>query len=53
VIEGIPTTRSVAEVAHEYHVQMQITSAVYEVLFEQMSPRSAIDELMTRQLKHE
>lgn len=53
VIEGIPTTRSVVELAREYHVQMPITSAVYEVLFEHMSPRSAIDELMTRQLKHE
>jgi len=53
VIEGIPTTRSVSELAHEYHVQMPITAAVYQVLFENMSPRSAIDELMTRQLKQE
>lgn len=53
VIEGIPTTRSVAQLAHEFHVQMPITSAIYDVLFEGMRPQSAIDELMVRQLRHE
>jgi glycerol-3-phosphate dehydrogenase (NAD(P)+) len=53
VIEGVPTTRSVVELARKHDVQMPITSAVHAVLFENLSPRQAITELMTRQLKPE
>lgn len=53
VIEGIDSTRSVLELAEQNHVEMPITRAIYSVLFEHRDPRSAIDELMTRQLKAE
>lgn len=53
VIEGIPTTESLLELAGRHRVEMPITSAVYAVLHGHASPRDAIDELMTRQLKRE
>ena len=53
VIEGIPTAQSVLSLAHQYIVEMPITSAVYSVLFEHLPPRDAIDLLMCRQLKPE
>ena len=53
VIEGIPTTKAVLSLAHEYHVEMPITEAVYSVLFEHLPPAGAIDLLMARQPKPE
>lgn len=53
VIEGIESTRSILELAEKNHVEMPIISAVYDVLFDNRSPRSAINELMTRQLRRE
>ncbi len=53
VVEGIPTTESVLSLAHQYNVDMPITSAVYSVLFEHLPPADAIDLLMCRHLTPE
>jgi len=53
VIEGIATCESVVALAARYDVEMPITQAVYEVLFENKPVRTAIAELMGRQLKAE
>jgi glycerol-3-phosphate dehydrogenase (NAD(P)+) len=53
VIEGIPTTRAVLELARRCEVEMPITQAVYDVLFNAKSPLTAITELMTRPQKAE
>jgi glycerol-3-phosphate dehydrogenase (NAD(P)+) len=53
VIEGIATCKSVVALAGRYDVEMPITQAVYEVLFESKPVRAAIVDLMTRQLKAE
>ncbi len=53
VIEGIPTTESVLELALRHRVEMPITHAVYAVLHGHQTAAEAIDELMTRQLKRE
>ena len=53
VIEGIPTTRAVLELAERHGVEMPITRAVYQVLFEQKPPLVAITELMNRPPKAE
>lgn len=53
VIEGIATCKSVVALAARHHVEMPITQAVYEVLFEDKPVRRAIEELMTRRLKAE
>jgi len=53
VIEGIPTTRAVLALAEKHGVEMPITRAVYEVLFEGKPPLVAITELMRRPPKAE
>jgi glycerol-3-phosphate dehydrogenase (NAD(P)+) len=53
VIEGIPTTRAVLELARRHDVEMPITQAVYDVLFENKEPLTAISELMNRPPKAE
>jgi glycerol-3-phosphate dehydrogenase (NAD(P)+) len=53
VIEGIATCKSVIALAGRYNVEMPITQAVYEVLFEDKAIRTAVADLMKRQLKAE
>lgn len=53
VIEGVATCESVAALATRYGVDMPIAQAVYKVLFENKPVRSAIEGLMSRELKAE
>ena len=53
VAEGIKTTHSVSQWAQRNVVEMPITNAVKKVLFENMDPKNAIYELMTRNPKEE
>jgi glycerol-3-phosphate dehydrogenase (NAD(P)+) len=53
VVEGIATCRSVVGLAARYGVEMPITEAVYEVLFENKPVRAAIEDLMSRRPKPE
>jgi len=53
VVEGIATCESVVALARRYGVEMPITQAVHEVIFEDKPVRKAIADLMKRQLKAE
>jgi glycerol-3-phosphate dehydrogenase (NAD(P)+) len=53
VIEGVATCRSVAALAQRYNVEMPITRAVYQIVFEGKAVAAAVRELMTRDLKSE
>jgi glycerol-3-phosphate dehydrogenase (NAD(P)+) len=53
VAEGVPTTKSVMELARRFDVEMPITEAVYAVLFENKDVLRALSDLMTRDPKHE
>jgi glycerol-3-phosphate dehydrogenase (NAD(P)+) len=53
VVEGVATCQSVVALASRYGVEMPIAQAVYEVLFKNKPVRTAIDDLMSRQLKPE
>ncbi len=53
VVEGVPTTKAVVDLAQRYRVEMPITQAVHEVLFEGLDPIEGISKLMTRQPKAE
>lgn len=53
VVEGIATCKSVVGLAEKYNVEMPITAAVYEVLFEGKEVQTAIADLMKRRLKAE
>ena len=53
VVEGVATCKSVVALATRHEVEMPITQAVYEVLFEGKPVRSAIEDLMSRRPKPE
>lgn len=53
VAEGINTTRSVQDWSRQLGVEMPITNAVYQVLFESEDPGDMIHKLMTRDPKEE
>lgn len=53
VAEGIKTTESTHRLARRLRVEMPITEQVYKVLYEDKSPRQAVQDLMMRDLKVE
>lgn len=53
VVEGIPTSKAVMQLARQYNVEMPITEAINRVLFDNLDPISAISQLMSRQVKAE
>ena len=53
VAEGVRTTQSVRELARRHGIEMPITEAVYEILFEGKRPVEAVDDLMNRAAKDE
>ncbi|HNX26882.1 MAG TPA: NAD(P)H-dependent glycerol-3-phosphate dehydrogenase, partial [Phycisphaerae bacterium] len=53
VVEGVTTTKSVVALAKKLDVEMPITQAIYDVLFNGVDVRDAMKALMTRPLKSE
>jgi glycerol-3-phosphate dehydrogenase (NAD(P)+) len=53
VAEGVPTTRSVHDLARVRGIEMPITESLFQVLFDNKSPRAAVADLMVRQPKVE
>lgn len=53
VAEGVPTTRSVMQLARRFNVEMPITEAVHAVLFEDKDVLNALSDLMSRDPKPE
>jgi glycerol-3-phosphate dehydrogenase (NAD(P)+) len=53
IAEGVKTAKSVTQWSRRNNVEMPITDAVYKVLFENMDPKDAVNELMTRNAKDE
>jgi glycerol-3-phosphate dehydrogenase (NAD(P)+) len=53
VAEGVKNCRSLAALAHQRGVEMPITEQMVEVLYGGKHPRTAVEELMNRDLKHE
>lgn len=53
VAEGVRTCKSANQIAINQGIEMPIIQEMYRVLYEQESPRNAIQRLMTRTLKPE
>ncbi|PIP40720.1 MAG: glycerol-3-phosphate dehydrogenase [Desulfobacterales bacterium CG23_combo_of_CG06-09_8_20_14_all_51_8] len=53
VAEGVKTAKSVRNLSRRVGVEMPISEAVYDVLYEGLSPKEAVYRLMTRDLKDE
>lgn len=53
VVEGVRTTKAAYQLAERYGVKMPITTALYNVLFNDASPKDEVDSLMSRGKTHE
>ncbi|MFE8702667.1 NAD(P)H-dependent glycerol-3-phosphate dehydrogenase [Cytobacillus sp. FJAT-54145] len=53
VVEGVRTTKAAHQLAEKFGVTMPITSALYNVLFNNASPKHEVDSLMARVKTHE
>lgn len=53
VAEGITTTLSVHQLARRENVEMPICEQIYQVLYKNKNPRTALQNLMSRKLKSE
>lgn len=53
VVEGIPNTLSTYQLAHKLGVRTPLIDAVYEILYKGKSALTALQELMTRDLREE
>ena len=51
--EGFSTTKALTVLAKEYNAEMPITSALYDVLFNNADPRATLGNLFLRSLKSE
>ena len=53
VAEGVKTSRSVKALSEKQFVEMPICDAIYELLYEGLDPKEAVNRLMTRKLGSE
>ena len=53
IAEGIDTAKSVHQLQLKHNVEMPIHEAIYQVLFDNKDPKSAVSELMNRRLTEE
>lgn len=53
VVEGVQTAREVVGLAQRHRVDMPICAQVYRVLYENLSPKDAVQALLSRELKSE
>ncbi|MBU0702141.1 NAD(P)H-dependent glycerol-3-phosphate dehydrogenase [bacterium] len=53
VAEGVNTTKAAFILSKKLGVELPITTAIHDVLFEGMNPQKAVEGLMTRELKSE
>lgn len=51
--EGIYTIKAARNLAQRYNVELPITEQLYQILYEDKSASSALDDLMNRDTKHE
>ncbi|RME81395.1 MAG: NAD(P)-dependent glycerol-3-phosphate dehydrogenase [Planctomycetota bacterium] len=53
VAEGVKTSKALEGLRQKYDVEMPISHQVYQILYHQKSPRTALEELMSRPHKSE
>lgn len=53
VVEGVPAAEAVHKLARQFGVEMPIIECIYQILYEQLAPRAAVEALMSRGLKPE
>ncbi len=51
--EGVFTIKAARDLAQRYNVELPITEQLYQILYQEKSASSALDDLMNRHTKHE
>ena len=52
-VEGIYTCVSARQLGHKHNIQVPITEATYQIIYEQLDPREAVRILLQRAIKEE
>ena len=52
-VEGIRTTEILYKIGREENIELPIVNAIYDVIYQDVKPRDALDNLMKRKLKSE
>lgn len=53
VAEGVKTSKAVCELAKKLDLEVPISSAIYEAVYTDITPKELLEKLMTRKLKEE
>ena len=53
VAEGVKTSKAVCELAKKYNIDVPISSAIYEAVYTDITPKEILEKLMNRKLKEE
>lgn len=53
VVEGVRTTKAVADLAKKLYLELPITQSVYEIIFSGAEPGAQVEQLMNRMAKAE
>ncbi|MFA7658561.1 MAG: NAD(P)H-dependent glycerol-3-phosphate dehydrogenase [Candidatus Gastranaerophilaceae bacterium] len=53
VAEGVQTSKAVCELAKKLKIEVPVSSAIYEAVYTDVTPKELLDKLMNRKLKEE
>lgn len=53
VAEGVKTSKAVCELAQKLGIEVPVSSAIYEAVYTDITPKEVLDKLMNRKLKEE
>lgn len=53
VAEGVKTSKAICELAQKLEIEVPVSSAIYEAVYTDITPRELLDKLMNRKLKEE
>ncbi len=53
VAEGVKTSKAVCDLAEKLHVEVPVSSAIYEAVYTNITPEEVLSKLMNRKLKKE
>ena len=53
VAEGVKTSKALCELAQKLNIEVPVSSAIYEAVYTDITPKEILDKLMNRKLKQE
>lgn len=53
VAEGVKTSKAVCDLAKKLDIEVPVSSAIYEAVYTDITPKEVLDKLMNRELKEE